>query len=95
MEDQEMPALTEELSEPQKAPVKAPEITAQMQVDAAAGVDAAFAVLHKQPKERIRVHKDLPPQVVIINGARFNIPTGVAVDVPQQVAEVLRESGRI
>lgn len=78
-----------------KAPAVAPEITPEMQVDAQAGVDAAFAQLREQPKVRIRIHKDLGPQVVIINGARYNVPSNVPLMVPEQVAQVLEESGRI
>lgn len=64
-------------------------------IAAQVGVDAAFASIKSQPTERIRVPKIHGPQVVVINGARFNVPANVFVNVPQQVAEVLRDAGRI
>jgi len=103
MSDKEMPAILDEpiinttasLDSSEEAPKEPPKITPEMEVKAAAGVEADFARIKAQPHERIRVPKVHGPQVVIINGARFNVPSNVSIDVPQQVAEVLREAGRI
>lgn len=75
--------------------VRTDTLSAADQIEAAAAVDAAFKQLKAQPKVRIRVPKVMGPQVVNINGARFNVPANVYVDVPQQVAEVLADAGRI
>jgi len=72
-----------------------PQISAVDVAEAAAGVDAAFAEINAQPKAKIRVPQVFGPQVVIINGARFNVPCGIFVEVPQQVADMLADSGRI
>jgi hypothetical protein len=78
-----------------EVPAKAPEITPAMQVEAAAGVDAGFKAIKAQPKVKIRVPKVYGPQVVIINGARFNVPSNVFIEVPEQVAQILADAGRI
>lgn len=78
-----------------EVPAEAPKITADMQVAAARGVDAAFAAIHKQPKVKIRIPKLYGPQTVIINGARFDIASNVFVEVPEQVAQILADAGRI
>lgn len=70
-------------------------ISAADQVAAQVGVDAAFKSIKAQPTERIRVPKVMGPQVVIINGARFNVPANVYVDVPRQVAQILRDADRM
>jgi hypothetical protein len=49
-------------------------------------------ILREQPKVQVRIPKDLGPQSVILNGARFNIPAGVSVQVPQSVADAMREA---
>ncbi len=72
-----------------------PTISEGDKVEAQVGVDNAFKEIRAQPKERIRVPKVMGPQTVIINGARFNVPSNVYVEVPQQVAEVLRDADRI
>lgn len=59
------------------------------------GVDAAFKAIKAQPTEKIRVPKVSGPQTVIINGARFNVPANVYVEVPEQVAQILRDADRI
>ena len=51
--------------------------------------------LAKQPKVKIRVAKDRGPQTVIINGARYNIPAGITVEVPEPVADLLRDADLI
>ena len=95
----ETPAATIQAESPaeqlSEVPAKAPEITPEMMVSAAAGVDAGFAAIRKQAKVKIRVHKSQGPQVVIVNGARFNVPCGVFVEVPEQIAQILADSGRI
>lgn len=78
-----------------KAPVAAPEITPDMIVADSQGIDAAFDAINKQPKVRIRVPQVMGPQVVVINGARFNIPSNVSIEVPEQVAQTLVDAGRI
>ncbi len=102
MSDMETPAILDQplvnttvSLDSSEAPAKAPEITPEMVAQAAAGVDAAMARISAQPKVRIKVPKVHGPQVVVINGARFNIPSNVSIEVPQQVAEVLSEAGRI
>jgi len=72
-----------------------PTISASDKVEAQVGVDNAFKTIRSQPKERIRVPKVHGPQVVIINGARFNVPSNVYVEVYEQVAQVLRDADRI
>jgi hypothetical protein len=54
----------------------------------------------KEKFVRIRIPYDtLNPNIhtetVIINGTRWNIQKGVDVEVPEQVAIVLKEAGRI
>ena len=49
-------------------------------------------LLAAQPKVSVRIQKAIGPQSVIINGARFNIPAGIPVEVPEQVAELLRDA---
>lgn len=78
-----------------KAPAVAPEITPEMAAAASMGVDSAFDAINKQPKVRVRVPQVMGPQVVVINGARFNIPSNVSIEVPEQVAQVLVDAGRI
>lgn len=73
----------------------APAISPSDAIAAQVGVDAAFKAINAQPKTRIRVPKVMGPQVVIINGARFNVPANVFVEVPAQVAQVLQDAGRI
>ena len=79
----------------EEAPAKAPEITPEQIVLAEKGVEAAFAAINSQPKVRIRVPKAHGPQVVIINGARFNIPSNIPIMVPQQVADILADAERV
>lgn len=75
--------------------VKQPTISPADEIAAARGAKASAALVNAQPKVRIRVPKVMGPQVVIINGARWNVPANVFVDVPQQVAEILQDAGRI
>lgn len=99
MDQLDEPAVLDgpELSEASeaKAPAKAPEISAADSIAADKGVDGAYKSINAQPKTRIRIIKEQGPQVVIINGARFNVPSNVYVEVPEQVAQLLQESGRI
>lgn len=81
--------------QPSEVTVVQPTISPADMVESQVGVDKAFASIKAQPTERIRVPKVNGPQVVIINGARFNVPCNVYVDVPQQVAQILRDSERI
>ena len=88
------PALGDD--EPGEVSVVRPEgISAADKVEAQVGVDKAFAVIKAQPYEKVRVPKLHGPQVVVINGARFDVPANVFVPVPAQVAQVLRDAGRI
>lgn len=50
------------------------------------------AALDGQPKVRVRIPKARGPQTVTINGARFNIPANIHVEVPQQVATSLEKA---
>lgn len=70
-------------------------INAADRIAAERAADSAMAQIKKQPTVKVRVPKTFGPQVVIINGARFNIPANVYVDVPEQVAGILRDAGRI
>lgn len=72
-----------------------PEISAADRLAAGQAMDQAFKAIKAQPTEKIRISKLMGPQVVIINGARFNVPANVYVEVPQQVAEILRDAERI
>lgn len=51
-----------------------------------------FALLAAEPKESVRIRKEIGPQSVTFNGARFNIPAGIPVEVPKRVAEALRNA---
>ena len=46
----------------------------------------------EQPKETIKIRKELGEQVVQINGYPFQIQAGVKVKVPTDVAEILRDA---
>lgn len=41
------------------------------------------------------INPNIHTEIVIINGQRWNIQKGVDVEVPEQVANVLKEAGRI
>jgi hypothetical protein len=75
--------------------VKEPEIEPAHEVEAKGIRSAIFAKAAAQPKVRIRVPKSAGPQTVIINGARWDVPANVPVEVPEMVADVLREADRI
>jgi hypothetical protein len=81
--------------EPTEVTVVQPTISQADVVAAQVGVDKAFKAIKAQPTEKIRVPKIMGPQVVIINGARFNVPANIYVEVPQQVAQILRDADRI
>lgn len=81
--------------EPSVVTVIQPTISPADQIAAQVGVDAAFKSINAQPREKIRVPKVMGPQVVIINGARFNVPCNIYVEVPEQVAQILRDADRI
>jgi hypothetical protein len=54
----------------------------------------------KEKLVKIRIPYDtlnpnIHTEVVIINGRRFNIQKGVEVEVPEQVAQILKDAGRI
>jgi hypothetical protein len=46
----------------------------------------------EQPRETIRVRKELGDQTVRINGYGFRIQAGAKVKVPVDVAEILRDA---
>lgn len=75
--------------------IKPAGISESDKIAAQVGVDKAFKAIKAQKTVRIRVPKVMGPQVVIINGARFNVPANVFVDVPEQVAQILQDAGRI
>lgn len=52
-------------------------------------IERTRKALDKEPKVRVRIPKNLGPQTVIVNGARFNIPANLHVEVPQSVANLL------
>lgn len=95
MTQYDAPAIEEQAAEPAAAPVTAPEITPEMQAVAAVNADKAAAAIRSQPMVKVRVPKVFGPQVVIINGARWNVPSNVFVEVPEQVAKILADAGRI
>ncbi len=56
-----------------------------------------FGELSKQPKIRILLPKNPGdkknhPQMVFINGVAYSVPRGVSVEVPLDVAEVLKNA---
>lgn len=57
--------------------------------------DAMREHLHKQRRVRIRIPKEQGEQTVQINGYTVQIMAGVAVEVPEQIAEVLQDAGII
>lgn len=67
--------------------------------DDQAGLDSAYnrivRALREQPLVRIRIPKEAGPQTVKINGWYASYAAGEAHMVPQQVAELLEEAGRI
>lgn len=75
--------------------VKEPEIEAAHEIEARGVRSAMFAKMAKEPKVRIRVPKSSGPQTVIINGARWDVPANVPVEVPAPIADILREAERI
>lgn len=80
---------------PAVSEVAEPEISAADEVAAKGIRSQVFERLRKEPKERIRIAKAMGPQTVIINGARYDVPANVPVDVPKTVADILRSSDRI
>ncbi len=58
--------------------------------------DSMIAVMREhfagQPKEKIKIRKEDGEQFVQVNGYGFQIQSGVYVEVPQQVAEILRDA---
>jgi hypothetical protein len=48
-----------------------------------------------QPKETIRIPKDRGSQWTQVNGYTFEIAAGVSVEVPKQIAAMLRDAGVI
>lgn len=49
----------------------------------------------KQPKETIKIQKDRGGQFVQVNGYTFDIAAGYPVEVPKQIAQMLRDAGVI
>ena len=86
-----------EVSAPIAAPVVADRISAADEAKFAAKSKRMGEILRAQPKRRIRISKELfgVETFVGINGYKFVIQNGVAVEVPEQVAQLLEESGRI
>jgi hypothetical protein len=99
MADIDTPAVLEAPlvgDEPSAVTVIQPEgISPADRISAQSAADKAMKAIRAQPTTKIRVPKVMGPQVVVINGARFNVPCNVFVEVPEQVAEVLRDAGRI
>lgn len=59
------------------------------------GYNNTVRALRAQPLVRIRIPKESGPQTVKINGWYASYAAGEAHMVPQQVAELLEEAGRI
>jgi hypothetical protein len=58
----------------------------------------AKEVKEKTVKVRIpydTLNPNIHVEIVIINGRRFNIQKGVDVEVPEEVANILKQAGRI
>jgi len=55
-------------------------------------VDVMREHFKKQRREKIRIPKDAGPQFVQINGYSFQIQAGVFVEVPTDVADLLRNA---
>lgn len=91
----EAPVTGESSEDAGEVQVLKPTISPADAIAAQVGMDAAFAAIKKQPSVKIRVPKVMGPQTVVINGARFNVPANVYIEVPQQVADILRDAGRI
>ncbi len=87
-----------EVKKPSKAENK--ELTAPAEGSVEAETKKA---LDKQPKTRVRLYQTpagssdekLPPQPVAINGYVYLLERGVWHDVPEEVANILAESGHI
>jgi hypothetical protein len=58
-------------------------------------IDVMREHFRKQRRVMIRIPKEAGEQFVQINGYTFQIQPGVKVEVPEQVAGVLEESGII
>lgn len=78
-----------------------PEEMSQAQMDQAATTTGS--ALSEQRKEKVRLYQvppgstdsPLPDETVTINGYTYQIKRGVDVEIPESVAEVLRQAGRI
>lgn len=61
-------------------------------------VDKMRAHFAAQPKRRIKIRQEganKQPVPVSVNGYSFLVPTGVMVEVPEQIAEILEEADYI
>lgn len=76
-----------------------PNPTVNTAADDQVGLDNSYnktvRSLREQPLVRIRIPKEAGPQTVKINGWFASYAAGEAHMVPQQVAEILEEAGRI
>jgi len=69
-----------------------PSLTAEDQKKYGNRLTATYMRLRKEKKVRIRIPVQHGDEVVIINGARFNIKCGEPVEVPESVAQILEQS---
>lgn len=93
----EVNARGEEVSAPEGRPES--EIQAEAQARKLSTIDKMREHFAAQPKERIKIRKDASgghTQVSVqVNGYTFLIQTDATVDVPTQVADMLREADYI
>ena len=76
-------------------PVAEPKIEVAHEIEQKSRIQAVRDQINAMPKVRIRISKEQGEQLVVINGARWNIPANIPVDVPEPVAAQLANAGRI
>lgn len=90
--------MTDTKQTPKKKPSPEPSSAEYRAMD-----NQAVALLHEQPKVRIRAYQipedssdeKLPDLTVAINGHVYQIKRGVTVEVPEEVANILSEAGHV
>lgn len=72
-----------------------PKISASDKITEKSRVAKMFDAIKASGTEVVRVPKVNGPQTVIINGARYDVPCNVPVEVPKLVADHLRKAHRL
>lgn len=99
--EQSAEALAEQEVAASQASVVAPVAPSAIKVEDEAAFKAKAKrmgdILRAQPKRRVRISKELwgNETFVGINGYKFVIQNGIPVEVPEQVAQLLEDMGRI